>query len=103
MSHPPPPVPTPSKCPEIKRQLREFRAQQAFERHLARLREELRAGTPRERLDVLVELLDGLLPDCGRTRLTECYREELAALRREVVQRSNERRAAQPTRLRLVK
>lgn len=76
---------------ELNPQLREFRAQQAFERNLARLRTELRAGTPRRHLDVLLELLGALLPECGRSRLTECYRAELAAVRRHVAGRDDSR------------
>lgn len=71
------------------RQLKEFRAQQAFERNIARLRVEIRAGTPRRHLDVLVELLDALLPECGRSRLTDCYRKELHAARHQVSKRSH--------------
>jgi hypothetical protein len=70
-------------------QLKQHRAQQAFERNLGRLRLELRMGTPRRHLDVLVELLETLLPDCGHTRLTDHYRTELHAAKTEVARRSN--------------
>lgn len=77
------------KADEINPQLRMHRAQQAFERNLGRLRLELRMGTPRRHLDVLVELCDALLPECGKSKLTECYRAELHAAKTLVSQRSN--------------
>jgi hypothetical protein len=73
----------------VNTQLRQHRAQQAFERNLGRLRLELRMGTPRRHLDVLVELLDALLPECGKTQLTDCYRAELHAAKTQVSQRSH--------------
>lgn len=78
--------------PPIRPQLKAFRAQQAFERNLGRLRLELRLGTPRRHLDVLVELLEALLPDCGDgTLLTESYRRALHAVRSQIALRSDER------------
>lgn len=71
------------------RQLREYRAQQAFARNLGRLRIELRLGTPRRHLDVLVELLDALLPECGDTLLAASYRDELGRAKADVARRSH--------------
>lgn len=70
-------------------QLKEHRAQRAFERNLGRLRLELRMGTPRRHLDVLVELLEALVPECGKSKLSEHYRAELHAVKLDVSQRSN--------------
>lgn len=77
------------KAGELNPQLRMHRAQQAFERNLGRLRLELRMGTPRRHLDVIVELLEALLPDCGKSKLTDCYRSELHAAKTLVSQRCN--------------
>lgn len=74
---------------ELKPQLRQYRAQQAFARNIGRLWLELRLGTPRRHLDVLVDLLETLLPECGKTQLGECYRAELYAAKLQVAQRSN--------------
>ena len=71
------------------RQLAQHRAQQAFARNLGRLWLELRTGTPRRHLDVLVELLDTLLSDCGSSQLTERYRVELHEAKAQVSQRSH--------------
>lgn len=72
------------KVGDISPQLRQHRAQQAFARTIGKLWLELRLGTPRRHLDVLVELCDALLPECGGTQLTECYRAELGAAKRQV-------------------
>lgn len=77
------------KAGEINPQLRQHRAQQAFARNMGRLWLELRMGTPRRHLDVLVELLDALLPECGDSRLSEHYRAELYSAKIQVSQRSN--------------
>jgi hypothetical protein len=71
------------------RQLTQHRAQQAFARNIGRLWLELRLGTPRRHLDVLLELCDALLPECGSSQLTDNYRAELRAARDQVKQRSN--------------
>lgn len=85
------------------RHYREHMAQVAFERHARRLRDELALGTPRRHLDVLVELLERLLADCGSTLLTDGYRRELAELGRLVSTRSHDRIVAQrPNHLRLI-
>lgn len=76
------------KAGEVNPQLREHRAQRAFERNIGKLWLELRAGTPRRHLDVLVELCAALLAECGKTKLTECYRAELHAAKHQVTQRS---------------
>lgn len=74
----------------MKTQLRQHHAQQAFERNAGRLRLELRMGTPRRHLDVLVELLEELLQDCGQgTLLTVSYRAELRDLKQDVATRGN--------------
>ena len=78
-----------SKSSQSPTQFKQHRAQLAFERNLGRLRLELRMGTPRRHLDVLVELLDTLVSECGQTKLTECYRAELHAVKLLVAQRSN--------------
>ncbi len=77
------------KAGELNPQLRQHRAQRAFERNIGRLWLELRLGTPRRHLDVLVELLDALLPECGKTKLSDSYRAELHAAKLQVSQRSN--------------
>jgi hypothetical protein len=71
------------------RQLTEHRAQQAFARNIGRLWLELRLGTPRRHLDVLLELCDSLLRDCGKNQLADHYRVELHTARTQVSQRSN--------------
>lgn len=77
------------KRTDINPQLRQHRAQQAFQRNVAKLWLELRSGTPRRYLDVLVELCEALLPECGSSQLTNAYRSELAEAKRQVSQRSN--------------
>jgi hypothetical protein len=71
------------------RQLKEHRAQVAFARNLGRLWLELRMGTPRRHLDVLLELCTTLLVNCGPSQLTDRYRVELHSARIQVSQRSN--------------
>lgn len=73
----------------MNRQLKEFRAQQLFEKHAGQLRIDLKLGVHRRHLDVSLALLEYVLRDCGEgTQLTEAYRAELAALRARVQQRA---------------
>jgi len=85
------------------RHYREHVAQGAFARHARRLREELALGTPRRHLEVIVELLQKLLPDCGSNVLADHYRRELSELARLVARRSSDRVIAQRPTLRLIK
>lgn len=71
------------------RHYKQHQASQAFDRNASRLRLELAMGTPRRHLDILVELLETLLPDTGGSLVTEHYRQQLAQLKRDVANRSN--------------
>jgi hypothetical protein len=71
------------------RQYKMHQASQAFDRNASRLRLELSMGTPRRHLDVLVELLETLLPETGGSLVTEHYKQMLAQLKADVASRSN--------------
>lgn len=73
----------------MSQQLRDHANQRGIERNLGQLRIELRAGTARRHLDVLVELIETLLRDCTQTVLTDCYRSELQDLKLQVSTRHN--------------
>jgi hypothetical protein len=71
------------------RQYAEHQAQLRFVRNVQLLELELQMGSPRRYLDVLLELLELLLPHCGASQLVTGYRAELDALKHRVVTRSN--------------
>lgn len=71
------------------RHYKQHQASQAFDRNSSHLRRELALGTPRRHLDVLVELLETLLPETGGSLVTEHYRQQLEQLKRDVAGRSN--------------
>lgn len=71
------------------RHYKQHTASQAFDRNASLLRLELSMGTARRHLDVLVELLETLLPETGGSLVTEHYRQQLAALKADVANRSN--------------
>lgn len=71
------------------RKYSEHVAQQRFERNIQLLQLELRMGTPRRHLDVLVELLEILVDQTGGSALTEVYRVQLSEAKRVVAGRSN--------------
>jgi len=74
------------------RQLAEHRAQQRFTANMRALHLELAESSPptaRRHLDVLVELLETLLPFCGQSVLTAAYRAELSEIRLRVAVRHN--------------
>jgi hypothetical protein len=77
------------KAGELNPQLRQHRAQQAFARSIAKLWLELRAGTERRHLDVLCELCEAFLAECGKTQLTQSYRAELDTASAQALQRSH--------------
>jgi hypothetical protein len=77
------------KAGDLNPQLRQHRAQRAFTRTIAKLWLELRLGTPRRHLDVLVELCDALLSECGKSKLSECYRFELDKAKLQVTATSH--------------
>lgn len=52
-------------------------ARERFEYQIKRLQTETRLGRPRENLDALVRLCEGLLDDAGVGRMVEQYRLEL--------------------------
>jgi hypothetical protein len=71
------------------RQYAEHKAQERFVRNRQLLELELQMGSPRRYLEVLVELLELILPQCGSSVLTATYRTDLVALKHRVVTRSN--------------
>jgi hypothetical protein len=71
------------------RQYAEHRAQERFVRNRQLLELELQMGSPRRYLEVLVELLELILPQCGSSVLAATYRTDLVALKHRVVTRSN--------------
>jgi hypothetical protein len=66
-----------------------YRAQARFRARLADLHGELANGAARRHLEVLIELLDLLLPGCGKSTLTDTWRDELDGLRPRVAARPN--------------
>lgn len=73
----------------MNRQLVERAAQEAFERNMLRLKNEIALGTAARHIDVLVELLESLLPDCGSSLLVESYRKQLADIKRGLASPTN--------------
>ncbi len=71
------------------RHYREHKAQERFVRNMQLLELELRMGTARRHLDVLVELLEQLVAQCGASLLAETYRTELDHAKRRVITRHN--------------
>jgi hypothetical protein len=71
------------------RHFSEHRAQQRFQRNMQLLDLELTMGTARRHLDVLVELLEQLVEQCGHSLLSDGYRSELAHAKRRVASRGN--------------
>ncbi len=71
------------------RHFREHKAQERFVRNMQLLDLELAMGSPRRHLDVLVELLELLVEQCGNSILADAYRSELAHAKRRVTTRGN--------------
>lgn len=71
------------------RHFREHQAQARFERAMQRLDLELTMGTARRHLDVLVDLLELLVEQCGNSLRTDAFRSELAHAKRRVGTRGN--------------
>ncbi len=71
------------------RHYREHKAQERFVRNMQLLDLELTMGSPRRHLDVLVELLELLVSQCGSSLLAETYRTELDHAKRRVITRHN--------------
>jgi len=71
------------------RHFREHKAQQRFSRNMQLLDLELAVGTPRRHLDVLVELLEVLVEQCGNSIQTDAFRSELSHAKRRVASRGN--------------
>jgi hypothetical protein len=94
-------------------QLREFRAQQLFERLIGFCRHELATTERTDHLGPVVESLDFLLPECSRTATwqTDRYGRELAELKghlhAKVLRKLDEKKSRGPVKakpkLRLVK
>lgn len=80
------------------RHYREHQAQARFERNMQLLDLELTLGTPRRHLDVLVELLEQLVEQCGGSLRTESFRAELAHAKGRVATRGNLRLLKGPRR-----
>ena len=71
------------------RHFREHKAQARFERNMQLLDLELTLGTARRHLDVLVELLEQLVEQCGHSLLADSYRTELRHAKNRVLTRGN--------------
>lgn len=59
-----------------------YRAEKGFEENHSRLGLELAVGTPRRHLDILVELCEVYLRDCGDSELAVSYRNRLDRTKR---------------------
>lgn len=68
---------------------KEQAAREAFDRNLERLYFEIKMGTPRRHLDVLLEFLDSLVQETGDNLYTEHYGRLLAEAKRRVSTRTN--------------
>lgn len=62
-----------------------------FEYNIARLRTEIRKGSPRQNLDVLVRLCESLVDEAGQGAIVDQYRTELGQARAAVAFCSNTR------------
>jgi hypothetical protein len=71
------------------RHFREHKAAERFCRNMQLLALELTMGTPRRHLDVLVELLELLVEQCGNSIRTDAFRAELSHAKRRVDTRGN--------------
>lgn len=71
-------------------------ARERFEYQIRRLHTETRLGRPRQNLDVLVRLCEGLLDDAGAGRMVEQYRLELGRAKAAVSWGAGEVRGARP-------
>ena len=71
------------------RQYAEHLAQLRFVRNRQLLELELQMGSARRHLDVLIELLELLLPHCGSSQLVTTYRGELSTLKQRATTRTN--------------
>ncbi len=74
-----------------------YKAERGFEENYSRLGLELAVGTPRRHLDILVELCEVYLRDCGDTELATTYRTPLDRSKRLIEVRhvlANTREAA---------
>lgn len=60
-------------------------ARERFERHVDRLRVEIKRGSPRASLDACVRTCVTLLESAGEGRIVEQYRAELRAARNAIV------------------
>jgi hypothetical protein len=78
------------------RQLLEHRCRETFQRNLERLHFEISMQTPRRHLDVLVELLDLLLPGCGDSVLRQSFGEQLERAKLIISTRHNLRLCKDP-------
>ena len=67
----------------------EHKAQERFVRNRQLLVLELEMRSPRRHLDVLLELLELLVEQCGSSVLAFSYRAELLELKQRVMTRSN--------------
>lgn len=59
-----------------------YKAEKGFEETYSRLGVELALGTPRRHLDILVELCEVYLRDCGGSELAVTYRDQLDRTKR---------------------
>lgn len=75
-------------------QYRAHLAQQAAERILGLLDLELRLGTARRHLDVMVEYAAVLIDQCAPSLRTSAYREQLAETEQRILARGRSRGAA---------
>lgn len=71
------------------RHFREHKAAERFTRNMQLLDLELAMGSARRHLDVLVELLELLVEQCGNSLRTESFRAELSHAKRRVTTRGN--------------
>jgi hypothetical protein len=67
----------------------QHQAQARFTRNMQLLELELAMGTPRRHLEVLIELLEQLVKQCGSSLLVDSYRIELDHAKHRVTTRSN--------------
>jgi hypothetical protein len=71
----------------VNRQLAERATVAALDRNFERLELELRLGTPRRHLDVLVEFLETLTRSLPPTKMRDAYQERLDRINRIVARR----------------
>lgn len=68
----------------MNQQMRQWKAQQLFEKHSGQLAVDLALGVPRRHLDQQLAFLEYLLPDCGSSQLSAAYRVTLERLKGDV-------------------